>query len=69
MRDPRILLGCASALVVVLAFAGGWLRERTAPSIGGFDSLALFLGIAFLVSRALWEKVWPSIAISRSKRV
>ena len=58
MRDPRILLGCASALVVVLAFAGRWLRERTAPSIGGFDSLALFLGIAFLVSCALWEKVW-----------
>lgn len=69
MRDPRIQLGCASALVVVLAFAGRWLRERTAPSIGGFDSLALFLGIAFLVSYALWEKVWPSIAISRSKRV
>ena len=58
MRDPRILLGCASALVVVLAFAGRWLRERTAPSIGSFDLLALFLGIAFLVSYALWEKVW-----------
>ena len=58
MRDPRILLGCASALVVVLAFAGRWLRERTAPSIGSFDSLALFLGIAFLVSYALWETVW-----------
>ena len=43
MRDPRILLGCASALVVVLAFAGRWLRERTAPSIGGFDfARALF---------------------------
>jgi hypothetical protein len=67
MRDPRILLGCANALVVVLAFAGRWLRERTAPSIGGFDSLALFLGIAFLVSCALWGR-FGHLSLSRDPR-
>lgn len=44
MRDPRILLGCANALVVILAFAGRRLRERTAPSIGGFDSARALFG-------------------------
>jgi hypothetical protein len=58
MRDPRILLGCASALVIVFGVGGRWLRSRTAPQIGGLESLALALAIMFLVSYALWEKVW-----------
>jgi hypothetical protein len=58
MRDPRILLGCVSAIVVVLGFAGRWVRDRAAPVIGSFESLGLSLAIMFLVSYALWEKVW-----------
>jgi uncharacterized membrane protein len=58
MRDPRILLGSASAVIVIVAFAARWLRDRAAPPIGSFGSLALFLAIAFLVSYGLWEMVW-----------
>jgi hypothetical protein len=58
MRDPRVLLGCASAVIVVVTFAARWLRDRIAPPIGSFESLALSLAIVFLVSYALWEKVW-----------
>jgi hypothetical protein len=58
MRDPRILLGCASALVIVFGVGGRWLRTRTAPPIGCLQSLALSLSIMFLVSYALWVKVW-----------
>ena len=58
MRDPRILLGCISALVIVLGFAWRWLRNRTAPPIGSIESLGFLLAVAFLVSYALWEKVW-----------
>jgi hypothetical protein len=58
LRDPRILIGCVSALIVVLGFAWRWLRNRTAPPIGSIDSLGFLLAIAFLVSYALWEKVW-----------
>ena len=58
MRDPRILLGCASALVIVLGFSWRWLRDRTAPPVGSFESLGLTLAVVFLVSYALWEKVW-----------
>lgn len=58
MRDPRILLGSVSAVIVIVAFAARCLRERAAPPTGGFESLALFLAIAFLVSYGLWEKVW-----------
>ena len=58
MRDPRILLGCVSAIVVVAGFAARWLRDRARPPTGGFQSIALSLAIAFLVSCALWEKVW-----------
>lgn len=58
MRDPRIFLGCVSAIVVVAGFAARWLRDRARPPTGGFQSIALSLAIAFLVSCALWEKVW-----------
>jgi hypothetical protein len=58
MRDPRILLGCVSALIVVLVFAWRWLRNRTAPAIGSFESLGFSLAIVFLVSYVLWEKIW-----------
>lgn len=58
MRDPRILLGCVSALIIVLGFAWRWLRNRTVPPIGSLESLGLSLAIMFLVSYALWEKSW-----------
>jgi hypothetical protein len=58
MRDPRILLGCVSAVIIIVAFAARWLRARAAPPTGGSESLALFLALAFLVSYGLWEKVW-----------
>ena len=57
MRDPRILLGCLSALIIVLAFAWRWLRNRAAPPIGGFESLGFSLALMFLASYALWEKI------------
>ena len=58
MRDPRVLIGCASAAVIIFAFAVRWLRDRAPPPIGSPQSLALSLAIMFLVSYALWEKVW-----------
>jgi hypothetical protein len=58
MRDPRILLGCVSALIIVLGVALRWLRQRTAPALGSFESLGFSLAIMFLVSYAAWEKVW-----------
>ncbi len=58
MRDPRILLGWVSALIIVLAFGWRWLRRGTAAPIGSFESLAFSLAIVFLASYALWEKVW-----------
>jgi uncharacterized membrane protein len=58
MRDPRILLGCLSALTIVLGAAWRWLRDRTGPSIGSFESLSLSVAIVFLASYALWEKAW-----------
>jgi hypothetical protein len=58
MRDPRILLGCASAVAIVLGFAGRWIRKRAAPPVGSVESLAFSLAIMFLVSYALWENVW-----------
>jgi hypothetical protein len=58
MRDPRILLGCVSAIVIVLGFASRWIRDRAAPPVGSLESLAFSLAIVFLVSYALWEKVW-----------
>lgn len=58
LRDPRILIGCGSALIIVLGFAWRWLRNRTAPPIGSFESVGFSLAIMFLVSYALWEKSW-----------
>ncbi len=58
MRDPRMLLGCVGALIVVLGFVWRWLRSRTAPPIGSFESLGFSLAIVFLASFALWEKLW-----------
>jgi uncharacterized membrane protein len=58
LRDPRILIGCVSALIVVLGFAWRWLRNRTAPAVGSFESLGFSLAIMFLVSYAVWEKSW-----------
>jgi uncharacterized membrane protein len=58
MRDPRILLGCVSALIIVLGVAWRWLRDRKAPPIGSIESLGFSLAIVFLVSYALWEKTW-----------
>jgi hypothetical protein len=58
MRDPRILLGCASAVAIVLGFAGRWIRKRAAPPVGSVESLAFSLAIMVLVSYALWENVW-----------
>lgn len=58
MRDPRMLLGCVSALIVVLGFVWRWLRNRTAPPMGSVESLGVSLAIAFLVSYVLWEKLW-----------
>ena len=58
MADPRILIGCVSALVIVLGFFWRWLRSRAAPQPGSFEALGFSLAIAFLVSYALWEKVW-----------
>jgi hypothetical protein len=58
MRDPRILLGCVSALIIVVSFASRRLRDRTAPPIGSLESLGFSLALMFLVSYALWEKIW-----------
>ena len=58
MRDPRILLGCVSALIIVLGVVLRRLRDRTALTIGSFESLGFSLAIVFLVSYALWEKTW-----------
>jgi hypothetical protein len=58
MRDPRILLGGVSALIIVLGVAGRWLRHRTAPALGSIESLGFSLAIVFLVSYAVWEKTW-----------
>ena len=58
MRDPRILLGCVSALILVLGYAWRWLREGTAPSVASLESLGVSLAIVFLVSYALWERAW-----------
>ena len=43
MRDPRMLLGCVGALIVVLGFVWRWLRSRTAPPIGSFEISRLFV--------------------------
>jgi hypothetical protein len=58
MRDPRILLGCVSAFVIMLGFAIRWIRDRAAPPIGNIESLGFSLAVVFLLSYALWEKVW-----------
>jgi len=58
MRDPRILLGCVSAVVVVIGFVSRCIRDRAAPPIGSIESLGFSLAIMFLVSYALWEKAW-----------
>jgi hypothetical protein len=58
MRDPRILLGGVSAVVIVLGFASRWIRSRAAPPVGSVESLAVSLAIIFLVSYVLWEIVW-----------
>ena len=60
IADARsaILLGCVGAAVVVLAFCGRWMRKRMAPPIGSVEFLGFSLAIMFLVSYALWEKVW-----------
>ena len=68
MRDPRILLGCVSAVVVVLGFAARWLRDRAAPPMGGFESVALSLAIAFLVSTALMGEGLVHLSLSRDSR-
>ena len=34
MRDPRILLGCMSALIILLGFLWRWRRDRSAPRSG-----------------------------------
>ncbi len=57
MRDPRILLGCVSALVILVTVLVKRFRNRALP-IPRFDSRALFLAIVFLVSYGLWEKIW-----------
>jgi hypothetical protein len=69
MRDPRILLGCLSAVVIVLAFAARCLRDRARPPIAGLESLALSLAIAFLVSLRCGRRSGPSIATLGYKRV
>ena len=57
MRDLRILLGCVSALIIILAFVWRSLRTGRAAPVGSFKSLSFSLAIVFLASYALWEKV------------
>ena len=42
MRDPRILLGCVSALIIVFAFAWRSLRRGTAPAPSGASNPSRF---------------------------
>jgi hypothetical protein len=58
MRDPRILLGCAGALIVATGFVATWLVNRPRPPIASIESLSFSLSVTFLVSYALWETVW-----------
>jgi hypothetical protein len=58
MRDPRILLACVSAFVIVIGFGRRWMRDRSAPPVGSVESLAFSLAITFLASYVLWENVW-----------
>ena len=57
MRDPRIFLGCLSALAIVAIHTTGWLKRPKLPLHSG-EYISLYLAIAYLVSFILWEKLW-----------
>ncbi len=56
MRDPRILIGCVSAVIVLIAFAVRRLRDG--PAAKSVEVVGLCLAIVFLASYALWEDAW-----------
>jgi len=57
MRDARILVGLASAVLVLLAHLASRLRARGTRGSGG-DIVGLQLALVFLVAYFLWERVW-----------
>jgi hypothetical protein len=58
MRDPRILVGCVCALIIL--FAAAWRRWRadTDAPTDRVSRAASSLSLMFLVSYVLWVKVW-----------
>ena len=69
MRDPRMLLGCVGAAVVVLAFCGRWLRKRMAPPMGALSlSASLWRSCSWSPTRC-GRRSGPFIAMSPFKRV
>ena len=57
MRDPRIFLGCLSALAIIAIHTPGWLKRPKLPLHSG-EYISLYLAIVYLVSFILWEKLW-----------
>jgi hypothetical protein len=57
MRDARMLIGCASALLVV----GAWVLRRVraaAPRSTVVETLGLHVAVMFLIAYVLWERMW-----------
>lgn len=57
MRDARVLVGCASALLVLGAYAIRRVRGGATP-LTALDHLRLQVATLVLVAYALWEYVW-----------
>jgi hypothetical protein len=58
MRDPRIMLGCISAIIILLVFVLRRLRSSAGPQLKSAEILGFTLAILFLTSYVLWERVW-----------
>lgn len=58
MRDPRVLIGCISAMVVVVSYAKRCSSSGSGSQVDTIERIGAALATMFLVSFVLWEKVW-----------
>ncbi len=58
MRDPRIAIGCISALFILGMSIYRFARDRENTHATPFHRASISLALMFLISYVLWERLW-----------
>jgi hypothetical protein len=58
MRDPRLLIGLVSAIIMILYFAVRCLQSGRDVTSDRLLALGFYIAVIYLGSYILWEKLW-----------